>query len=134
MTAEAAAFLAIARLLVSTCEFRRWRGLLGRPVAAEPGDPTLCLDHNLGARRLARAVARAAGRFPGESRCFPQAVALGWMLRRRGLAYELVLGVMPKRLRGGLDDLHAWVVREREILIGADGGRHRPFAAFSPRS
>ena len=132
-TAEAMAWLVLARLLVAQVPFGRWRRWLGAPVAAQPGDPRLRLDANLAQRRLARAVERATARLPGESRCLARAMALHWMLRRRGLGGVLHIGVLPGAARGTLDDLHAWVTRFGEVLLGGDDKPHSPlFAAANP--
>ena len=128
-TLEAMLFLALARLLVARVPLKRWRATLGAPVKPEPGDPQLHLDANLAARRLARAVGRGAARLPRETRCLPQAMALQWLLSRRGLGATLVIGVRPGAVRGGLDDLHAWVVRGGEVLIGQSDETHRPIYA-----
>ena len=130
-TLEAMAWLIAARLLIARVRFGRWRGWLGAPVAAEPGDPRLRLDANLSRRRLARAVVLGAARLPGESRCLAQAMALQWMLHRRGLGGVLLLGVRPGHARGGLNDLHAWVTHANEVLIGASDEPHSPVFAAS---
>ena len=132
-TLEAMAWLVCARFLIAWVAFGRWRSWLGQAVAPEPGDRLLQRDDNLGRRRIARAVARAAGRLPGESRCLARAMALQWMLRRRGLGGVLHIGILPGNARGSLDDLHAWVTRLGEVLIGADEKPHRAlFAAANP--
>ena len=132
-TLEAMAWLVLARLLIARVPFGRWRPWLGTPVAPPVGDPLVRLDANLAQRRLARAVVRAAGRLPGESLCLPRAMALQWMLRRRKLGGVIHLGVRPGDQRGGLDDLHAWVTRAGEVLIGADPKPHAAlFAAANP--
>lgn len=123
-TAEALALLALARLLVARVPLARWRATLGEPATAEPADVALRRDDNLVARRLARAVQRAAARLPGESLCLPQAVALQWAMRWRGLSGTLHVGVRPRDERSGSGDLHAWVVRRGEVLIGASDERH----------
>jgi len=130
LTVEAGILLATARALVAMVEFGRWRALLGRPLPAEPGDPALDLVRNRAARRLSRAVERGARWLPGNSRCLPQALALAWMLRRRGIACTLVLGVLSGARRGALNDLHAWVVCDGEIVIGRSEQAYRPLAAF----
>ena len=131
LTAEAAVLLGAARILVAAVAFRRWRAMLGKPVPAEPRNPALQLERNRDARRLVRAVNRAARRLPGESRCLPQAMALSWMLRRRGVACTVVLGVLPGSRRGEVDDLHAWVICGGEIVIGRSDDDHRPLIAFA---
>lgn len=128
-TAQALALLALARMLVAFVPFSRWRRQLGESVSPGPYDPALQLPSNLPARRLARAVERAAARLPGESRCMPKAMALQWLLARRGLGAILYIGVRPGHARGGIDDLHAWVVRDGEVLIGASEVRHHPLFA-----
>ena len=131
---EAAAWLVLARFLVRAVPFGRWRAMLGRVCAPEVAGVQRGLDENAAPRRFARAVERAAARLPGESRCLPRAMALQWMLRRRGLGSVLVLGVRPGLHRGGLDDLHAWVTRSGEVLIGHTADTHHPlFAAANPR-
>ena len=133
-TVEAMAWLILARLLIAQVRFGRWRPWLGAPVSAQVGDPLLRLDANLAQRRLARAVMRATGRLPGESRCLARAMALHWMLRRRELGGVLLIGVLPGAARGTLDDLHAWVTRSGEVLLGADDQPHFAlFAAANPK-
>ena len=132
-TAEAMVWLILARLLIARVAFGRWRRWLGTPVALQADDPRLHLDANLAQRRLARAVDRAAGRLPGESRCLARAIALHWMLRRRVMGGVLHIGVLPGSDRGSLDDLHAWVTRLGEVLIGASDRPHRAlFATANP--
>ena len=132
-TLEAMVWLVCARVLIASVPFGRWLPWLGQAVPPEPDHPRLHLDANLAQRRLARAVARAAGRLPGESRCLPRAMALQWMLRRRAMGGVLHIGVLPGSNRGSLDDLHAWVTRLGEVLIGADEKPHHAlFAAANP--
>jgi hypothetical protein len=123
------AWLILARVLVARVSFGRWRRWLGAPVAAQASDPRLQLDANLAQRRLARAVVRASGHLPGQSRCLAQAMALHWMLRRRRLGGVLHIGVLRGEARGTLDDLHAWVTRLGEVLIGASDQPHRALFA-----
>lgn len=128
-TLEAILWLALARALVLMVPFGRWRRWLGRPVPPAPIEVVVGPNENGRARRLARGVEHAAARLPGESRCLAQAMALQWMLRRRRLGGILVMGVKPGARRGGLDDLHAWVVREGEVLIGGGDQPHRALYA-----
>ena len=129
-TLEAMILLLVARTLVARVPLRRWRARLGRRVMPQPGSAAMPLDANLSARRLVRAVERGAARLPGDSLCLPRAMALHWLLARRGLGGVLHLGVRAGSRRGGLDDLHAWVTREGEVLIGAsDEPHHVVFAA-----
>lgn len=132
-TVEAMAWLTLARILVAQVRFEHWRRWLGTPVAPQTGDASLRLDTNLAQRRLSRAVVRAADRLPRESRCLAQAMALHWMLRRRDLGGVLHIGVLPGEARGTLEDLHAWVVRSGEVLLGADDEpRYALYATANP--
>jgi hypothetical protein len=132
LTLEAMAMLITARILVACVPLARWRSTLGEPTHLQDQVANLCVD-NRPAHALARAVTRAARRLPGENRCLPQAMSLQWMLHRRGLGGMLLIGVRPGSSRGGIDDLHAWIVRGDEALLGATEDRHRAvFAAIYP--
>jgi hypothetical protein len=120
------ALLVAARWLVARVRFGRWRGLLGTASAGEPEPATDPAADQARSERLARAVERAAARLPGESKCLAQAIALQWLLRRRGLGGTLTIGVRAGQLRGRLDDLHAWVSRGGKVLIGDYNDVFRP--------
>ena len=130
LTGEAAALLALARILISAVPFRRWRGSLGVQVAPRCDAAAIHQRHR-DARRLTKAVLRAAHRLPGETRCLAQAMALAWMLRRRRMECALVLGVRRGMSRGSIADLHAWVVRDGETLIGEDNSGYVPVIGFA---
>lgn len=125
-TIEAMAGLVVARVLVSAVRLSRWRRLLGQPGTMGPQPETAPRI----AHHLARVVDRAVMRLPAEARCLPQAMALAWMLRRRGFAPVIVVAVLPGRARGSIDDLHAWVELSGEILIGETDMPHKPLAKF----
>lgn len=125
LVAEALVLLLAARALVAGLRFGWWRRWLG-PVAKGPSAG----DAAAADRQLARAVDRAALRLPGQSKCLPRAMALHWMLARRGRGAQLVIAVLPGAARGGLDDLHAWVECGEEILIGALDQPFRPLVRF----
>lgn len=127
-TIEAMTALTVARLLVATVRFGRWRALLGAACAvdAASGDIASWRDHY-----YARVVERAAQHLPFETLCLPRAMALKWMLTRRGRPAHLVMAVLPDGERGGaLDDLHAWVEVGKTVLIGDTGQAHREIARF----
>ncbi len=119
--------LALARLLIAAVRFGRWKGWLGsldRAVASGPGAATG------EAHRLARVVERGGFRLPVKTLCLPRAMALHWMLRRRGIASALVFAVLPGQRRGSLNDLHAWVEQNGEIILGASEDAHSVLARF----
>jgi len=107
--------MAIAKGLVAWVPFAFWRASLGEVVerpAAMAGTPGPRL------RSVVAAVRRAVARAPFPVKCLPQAMALQWMLRRRGLGSVLTVGTLPKAGRGTLDDLHAWVTVAGRICLG----------------
>jgi hypothetical protein len=57
-------------------------------------------------RVLGQLVNLAARRSPLHASCLTRSLMLTWMLRRRGIASDLRIGV---RLEGGRLDAHAWV-------------------------
>ena len=83
---------------------------------ATPGD----LD---AAESLARLAAIAGRRGPIAATCLRQSLLVYWLLRRRGLAPELKIGV---RKQDAVVDAHAWVELEGRALAPADI-THRPF-------
>lgn len=125
-TLEAAALLCFARLLVALVRFERWRSWLGEPVkgGAETGGVAR-ID-----RHCARVVRRALGHLPLTFKCLPQAMALHWMLQRRGRPSQIVLSALPKAVRAGQDDLHAWTEIGGEVLIGESDRMHHVLVRF----
>ena len=113
LTLEAAFSLLFARVLVALRPLSRWHDSLGHPGSNSPDRQAL-----IEARRLANHVDRAAARLPGTSLCLARAIALSRMLRRRGIGHGMVIAIRPARLRGGSDDLHAWVEVDGGIAIG----------------
>ncbi|WP_114521273.1 lasso peptide biosynthesis B2 protein [Altererythrobacter sp. ZODW24] len=122
---EAAALMVLARLLIRFAPFGRWRGWLGQPVTAGPSPAGLKDSLPAESAQIISAVARAALRLPG-SRCLPQAISAHKMARRRGINTQLVVGALPGNKRGTLDDLHAWVELDEQIIWGDSGGIHTP--------
>ncbi len=68
-------------------------------------------------RRLARLVEAAANRQPFAVHCLTRSLALAWMLRRRGLAPEVRIGV---KYETAALQAHAWVECGGEVLNGPD--------------
>lgn len=68
--------------------------------------------------QVSQAIRRAARVSPWKSKCLQQALAAGWMLRRRGLPTTLYLGVA----REGTDGLsaHAWLRCGEVVLVGGE--------------
>ena len=110
--------LVVALLLVRLVPLRLWRNSLGRMAPGDAGQ-VATVSH----RRIARAVKRATDWLPGDFVCLPRAMAVQWMLRRRGLPSALVFGVMQGSRQGDIHALHAWVEAGSAVLIGEDATR-----------
>jgi hypothetical protein len=123
LVVEAAVLLGIARVMIHTVRFDRLAPRLGRHMAETPD------VHSTEERAIARevrwAVASAVRNVPFEAVCFPQAIAAMFMLRRRGVASTLYLGVNRDR---GLD-AHAWVRAGRTLITG--GAESRDYSVIS---
>ena len=104
------ALLGRARLLVDWVAFERWRGSLGLAADAD--------GRSAEARRLAADVEWGARRLPFDTKCLPRAMALSWLLRRRGIGHALVLAARPADLRDSADALHAWVEVDGAVILG----------------
>lgn len=126
LVAEALALLVLARLLVAGPPLGWWRRWLGPLASVARTEPPQAVD-----RQLARAVERATQRLPGGAKCLPRAMALHWMLSRRHRPSQLVIAVLPGQVRGGVDDLHAWIETGGETLIGELDQPFRPIARFN---
>jgi hypothetical protein len=110
---EAAAWLGLARLSILVLPFRRIAPLLGRQMAQSPAEaaaPAALLD------RISWSVNTASRHLPWECKCLALALAGKAMLRRRGLASTLYLGV-GKEPEAGLQ-AHAWLRCGERILTG----------------
>jgi hypothetical protein len=110
------------RLLPST----RTVDLLGAVLHGTP-------EHDVGreqareAELVGRAIAGAARRLPWHPTCLRQALAAQRMLRRRGIASRLHLGVTGATATAA----HAWVTVAGRPVVGGQGlERYVPLAAF----
>ena len=152
MALEAALFLLLARLLVKYVPMRHWRRRLitaqesapadappadphAAPSAGGPGEPEPAgglLPHapqRRPSRKVARIVRRVARHVPFPAVCLPQAMALQWMLRRRGVESRLILGA--RRKAGGMGlDFHAWLTVGGKCVIG--GGEIETYVTLPP--
>ena len=106
---EATALLAVARFCVRYLKFRHYSRWLGPQCDGEVPAPVKIDQH---ARdeisAISQEIRRAANNVPWQAVCLPQAIAGKWMLRRRGIASQLYLGLA----KGESDQLkaHAWLV------------------------
>jgi hypothetical protein len=105
---EAVVLLAVARFCVRFVKFRHYSLMLGKQCNNEDSS----LQHQGRAKRteitaIGQEILRAANNVPWEAVCLPQAIVGKWMLKRRGMASELYLGVA----KDGSTDFkaHAWL-------------------------
>lgn len=124
---EAFALLGVARLLVLTMPFRWLAGSLGEHMAQSAPEATP--DDLRCARLIGQAVRSAANNTPWQSVCLPQAVAGQWMLKRRGIAATLYLGVAKADARPEQLAAHAWLRCGETIITGSAG--HRQFTVVA---
>lgn len=124
--AQAMLALVLAKAVIATIGFARWRNWLGPPSGGAAG----ATHANATSFALAQAVERASARLPFETKCLPRAIALHWLLRRRNLPSRLVIAALPSGARGAVETLHAWVEVGDRILIGAIDLPYQPIAAF----
>lgn len=92
---------------------------MGRMASRDPRDGLTPAD-------LARLVSAASRHGVYRRECLPTALALQWLLARRGIDSRLHLGV---RRREGLMEAHAWIEHAGEPLIDGPSVRDR-FAVF----
>jgi hypothetical protein len=108
---EAGLLLVLARAalrLVPVARIVRWiRRPLSRKVAAVRD-----------VERCRWAVTAFSRNVPVRLVCFPQALALHAMLRRRGIASDVLYGAA--RLDGGELVAHAWLRHEGVVLVGGE--------------
>lgn len=125
LIAEAAGRLVAARARLPFLAFAKLPAGRALPVAS----PRELAE----ARKLARALAAATNRSPIKLTCVHQSLALWWMLRARGIAGELRIGISNDP---GPFAAHAWVQCADEALNETPDGvrRYRAFTeAVVPR-
>lgn len=120
-TAEATLWLLLAHALIRFVALRYWRFSLGRvansPLASQ------CVDIQTDIRsinRVANSVVSGTRRLPFRTLCLPRAMAVQWMLRRRGHASNLIFGIAQGR---DIGHLHAWVTAGGKTVIGDNADR-----------
>lgn len=146
LLSEAVCRLALARLVLRLQPFPAIARGLTRPVR-----PAQRVDAGLLAQQVGWAVRAASRRLPWHPVCFDQAIAVQQMLRRRGLAADLVYGV--RHMAQGVDaqagnaqivdaqafdaqafDAHVWVrLPDGAIVVGGEtSSLYQPIALFRP--
>ena len=123
LAAEALGALLVADARVRIRSRRRAARLLGMVASG----PAMAPDEasTAEALRVARAVARIARWLPWHPKCLAQAIAVRWMLKRRGIACRAHLGMVSARPPAA----HAWVTVGQRVVIGG-GVRASELGAF----
>lgn len=126
---EAAAMLVLARLAVRCVSPARILAWADRPprrirrFATDEIDWVSWAVENLGAKPWMNAL------------CLPRALAAHAMLRRRGIASRLCLGVAHDRGAAGMLSAHAWVeIGDDKIVGGAEADGFTRLATFGGAS
>jgi hypothetical protein len=120
---QAALLVLLTRVALRLLGWRRWHALL---AAGLPGEGRVAAAGLPEAQATARAVRAVARRMAGRNGCLPSALALWWLLRRRGIAGQLHFGF---RKRGRKFEAHAWVQHQGLVFDGADHAA-APFQSF----
>ncbi len=113
---EAVLWLAVARLALLLLPFRWIAVTLGRHMAQSPQEaaaPTEVLQ------RISWAVAAASRHLPWDCACLAQALAAKGMLKCRGVASTLYLGLA--KAEASRLQAHAWLRCGKLVLTGAQG-------------
>lgn len=126
---EAWLWLALARLMVLSIPFRWVTRSCGAHMCESPYE--IPEQHKILVARVGRAMSRARYRTPWNSNCLAQGIAAQRMLRRRGVASTLYLGVAKSAQEGYM--MHAWLRSGEQILTGG-GLRHlyTPILSLAP--
>jgi hypothetical protein len=108
------------------CGFNRWQNLLARFTRV--ASPTVAPDGDLlpQALRTARLYGAASRHLFFRPNCLERALALSFLLRRRGIAADLRFGARKDAERL---EAHAWV-EYRGVPLDEDLGEHRHFLPF----
>jgi hypothetical protein len=105
--------------------FRRIAAWLG--TSGVEGPATATAEEIRTAQEVGWAVGAVARRVPWDGRCFAQALAATWMLRRRGLEGTVSFGASQGSSAGF--DAHAWLRLGSCMVTGGPG--HQRFKAFT---
>jgi hypothetical protein len=136
LAVESLAMLAAARVLVKTTPQRRLVSRIGGSRITQAQVPAaatseLSASSKSVGSRVGGSVERVARFTWWRSMCLEKALAGKWMLRRRGIASTMYVGMAR---RGSEFVAHAWLVGEGQTLTGAGNISYAPLAAFRERS
>lgn len=127
-SAEAAGALAVVGIARRVRPMPSWSRLLGTAASPEgfaegEGMAATGVEGEVGL-----AVGRAGARLPWHTTCLDRAAAAQMMLRRRGRAGTVVIGLAPQEGWGA----HAWLVGSTGVVVGgAEAARFAPATIFT---
>jgi hypothetical protein len=120
--------LPLIGLALNLLGYRRTHDALGRAIPQRTSAPRRAPAESPAeiARLIARLVSIAARHGPYRASCLRQSLALWWLLRRRGIAADLRIGVRREQNRV---EAHAWVEYNDEALsdAGSTSGTYEAF-------
>jgi transglutaminase superfamily protein len=135
LAVESLAMLAAARLFVKTTPDNKLVARIGgSPIAGQvppSAGETGSGSSKSTASRVGASVEHVARFTWWRSMCLEKALAGKWMLRRRGIASTMYVGMARK---GSEFIAHAWLVGEGQTLTGAGNISYAPLAVFRERS
>ena len=119
--------LIVMRGVITAFSLRRITARLGTPMVETPtaGVPRDQLRY---ARRVGRAISRAAPRTPTDSNCYPQALTAWWLLHRKQIPTTFYYGAAFEE-DGTALQAHVWVRCGPLVVTG--GGPRRRFAPLT---
>ncbi|GMN03022.1 lasso peptide biosynthesis B2 protein [Erythrobacter sp. MTPC3] len=132
LKAEIVLGLASARMLIALVPFRWWKhriGVIGSD--AELPAERLTPMQRKQAGDIGRIIKRIARQQKFQAVCFPQAITGRWVLGRRGIPSQIVIGTRPDKDSGGIA-MHAWLEVGDLIVTGQD--EYAEYQAFKRRS
>lgn len=102
--AEATLLLPAAGIAVKLWGVQRTQSYLSARLGAPPAPCSAAAA--IEGRRIGRLVNKVGGRWPWRANCLRRSLVVWWLLRRKGIAADLRIGVRPT---GAVPDFHAWV-------------------------
>lgn len=118
LKAEIILGLVSARMLIVFVPFRWWRhriGAINTDTSAHTRNLTPSQRKQAG--DIGRIIKRIADRQKFQAVCFPQAITGRWVLGRRGIPSQIVIGSRPEKDGKGIA-LHAWLKVDDLIVTG----------------
>ena len=117
---EAAVLMSAVRLTLAVISFPRLQRLLDRYVrSALRADSEAISITSSEVGRIAWAISASAERLPVSMSCFVRALTADAMLRHRGLASKIRIGVREANCPDFSLEAHAWVECNGQVVIGS---------------